>query len=174
MEDFCREALALCIDDIRNGGSERSPLSLSLDLLDTTMFNLPPLLVMAIIFGIIQVHAFQHHPSVLIGRQLPNSKPFIYRRFTHHDIPAHHNPMQLQMSNNKNSEVKAQQSSIPLISILGLLSQPIVWSSLYLVRTTGGGYPAGPFGLLAPGVDPCTSPRTSSSTWVLQRRYLHA
>jgi hypothetical protein len=56
--------------------------------------------------------------------------------------------MQLQMSNNKNSEVKAQQSSIPLISILGLLSQPIVWSSLYLVRTTGGGYPAGPFGLL--------------------------
>jgi hypothetical protein len=35
-----------------------------------------------------------------------------------------------------------------LIQVLGMVSQPIVWVSLYSVATTGGGLPAGPFGLL--------------------------
>jgi hypothetical protein len=33
-------------------------------------------------------------------------------------------------------------------SILGLASQPIMWWSLYTLKTTGCGLPAGPFGLL--------------------------
>lgn len=31
---------------------------------------------------------------------------------------------------------------------LGAIAQPVVWTSLYLVATTGGGLPAGPFGLV--------------------------
>jgi hypothetical protein len=33
-------------------------------------------------------------------------------------------------------------------SILGLVSQPIMWWSLYTLKTTGCGLPAGPFGLI--------------------------
>jgi len=35
-----------------------------------------------------------------------------------------------------------------LIGIAGVAAQPIVWVSLYSVATTGGGLPAGPFGVL--------------------------
>ena len=38
-------------------------------------------------------------------------------------------------------------SSSPLV-ITGIIAQPIVWTSLYFVATTGGGLPPGPFGLL--------------------------
>ena len=34
------------------------------------------------------------------------------------------------------------------IAAAGLVAQPVVWTSLYFVVTTGGGLPAGPFGLL--------------------------
>ena len=34
------------------------------------------------------------------------------------------------------------------LALAGLVSQPIVWASLYSVATTGGGLPAGPFGTL--------------------------
>ena len=47
-----------------------------------------------------------------------------------------------------NGEDDEEHQSISLAGVAGLISQPIVWSSLYLVRTTGGGYPAGPFGLV--------------------------
>lgn len=33
-------------------------------------------------------------------------------------------------------------------TVAGLVAQPIVWVSLYSVATTGGGLPAGPFGLV--------------------------
>ena len=46
---------------------------------------------------------------------------------------------------NDDEQTTTQES---LVGTVGLISQPIVWSSLYLVRTTGGGYPAGPFGIL--------------------------
>ena len=35
-----------------------------------------------------------------------------------------------------------------ILGTLGLLSQPIVWVSLYFVKTTGGGLPAGPLGII--------------------------
>eukprot|EP00548_Thalassiothrix_antarctica_P019625 CAMPEP_0194193428 /NCGR_PEP_ID=MMETSP0154-20130528/74553_1 /TAXON_ID=1049557 /ORGANISM="Thalassiothrix antarctica, Strain L6-D1" /LENGTH=129 /DNA_ID=CAMNT_0038917667 /DNA_START=51 /DNA_END=436 /DNA_ORIENTATION=+ len=41
---------------------------------------------------------------------------------------------------------KFRDSSI--ISILGIVSQPVVWISLYYVATTGAGLPAGPFGII--------------------------
>mmetsp|Transcript_24732 Transcript_24732/g.59618 ORF Transcript_24732/g.59618 Transcript_24732/m.59618 type:complete len:213 (+) Transcript_24732:46-684(+) len=53
----------------------------------------------------------------------------------------------LFMTDDDEDDEKHRQS-ISLVGIAGLISQPIVWSSLYLVRTTGGGYPAGPFGLV--------------------------
>ena len=53
----------------------------------------------------------------------------------------------LFMTDDGGDDEKHHQS-ISLVGVAGLISQPIVWSSLYLVRTTGGGYPAGPFGLV--------------------------
>ena len=35
-----------------------------------------------------------------------------------------------------------------VLGIVGLASQPIVWVSLYFVKTTGGGLPAGPLGII--------------------------
>ena len=35
-----------------------------------------------------------------------------------------------------------------ILGSVGAISQPVVWVSLYFVATTGGGLPAGPFGLL--------------------------
>mmetsp|Transcript_20607 Transcript_20607/g.25481 ORF Transcript_20607/g.25481 Transcript_20607/m.25481 type:complete len:204 (+) Transcript_20607:172-783(+) len=46
---------------------------------------------------------------------------------------------------------KESSEDAPFISILGsmgLVSQPIVWASLYSVATSGAGLPAGPLGLL--------------------------
>ena len=34
------------------------------------------------------------------------------------------------------------------LETIGLLCQPVVWISLYFVKTTGGGLPAGPVGLI--------------------------
>ena len=47
-----------------------------------------------------------------------------------------------------------QQQATYAASILGLASQPVFWWSLYTLKTTGCGLPAGPFGLigLAEGV----------------------
>ena len=41
-----------------------------------------------------------------------------------------------------------QQQATLAASILGLVSQPIMWWSLYTLKTTGCGLPAGPFGLI--------------------------
>ena len=41
-----------------------------------------------------------------------------------------------------------QQQATQAASILGLCSQPVMWWSLYTLKTTGCGLPAGPFGLL--------------------------
>lgn len=40
------------------------------------------------------------------------------------------------------------KSSLRLLDVLGYSCQPVVWLSLYYVSTTGGGLPAGPFGLV--------------------------
>ena len=42
----------------------------------------------------------------------------------------------------------AGDDAINAVAVLGLAAQPVVWTSLYFVATTGGGLPAGPFGLL--------------------------
>ena len=41
-----------------------------------------------------------------------------------------------------------QQQATLAASILGLVSQPVMWWSLYTLKTTGCGLPAGPFGLI--------------------------
>ena len=41
-----------------------------------------------------------------------------------------------------------QQQATYAASILGLASQPVFWWSLYTLKTTGCGLPAGPFGLI--------------------------
>ena len=41
-----------------------------------------------------------------------------------------------------------QTQATTAASILGLVSQPIFWWSLYTLKTTGCGLPAGPFGLI--------------------------
>ena len=38
--------------------------------------------------------------------------------------------------------------SLLSLETIGLLCQPVVWISLYFVKTTGGGLPAGPGGLI--------------------------
>ena len=42
----------------------------------------------------------------------------------------------------------AQQQATLAASILGLVSQPVMWWSLWTLKTTGCGLPAGPFGLI--------------------------
>ena len=42
----------------------------------------------------------------------------------------------------------AGDDAINAVAVLGLAAQPVVWTSLYFVATTGGGLPAGPVGLL--------------------------
>jgi hypothetical protein len=58
MEDFFREALALCINDIRNGGSERSPLSLSSLPLHQAGYN-----HVQAAFAVSNGHIIWHHSS---------------------------------------------------------------------------------------------------------------
>ena len=41
-----------------------------------------------------------------------------------------------------------QQQATLAAAVLGLASQPIMWWSLYTLKTTGCGLPAGPFGLI--------------------------
>ena len=41
-----------------------------------------------------------------------------------------------------------QEQATFAASVLGLASQPVFWWSLYTLKTTGCGLPAGPFGLL--------------------------
>lgn len=41
-----------------------------------------------------------------------------------------------------------QQQATLAASIVGLASQPVMWWSLYVLKTTGCGLPAGPFGLI--------------------------
>ncbi|KAG7338347.1 hypothetical protein IV203_028605 [Nitzschia inconspicua] len=36
----------------------------------------------------------------------------------------------------------------PILKVVGIVSQPIVWISLYFVETTGSGLPSGPYGVL--------------------------
>ena len=48
---------------------------------------------------------------------------------------------------NKSGE-NLNDSSSTLLDRIGLMAQPVVWISLYSVATTGGGLPAGPFGLV--------------------------
>ncbi|KAG7351842.1 hypothetical protein IV203_007890 [Nitzschia inconspicua] len=43
-------------------------------------------------------------------------------------------------TNNNNME--------PILKVVGIVSQPIVWISLYFVETTGNGLPSGPYGVL--------------------------
>eukprot|EP00581_Thalassiosira_minuscula_P014396 CAMPEP_0183731262 /NCGR_PEP_ID=MMETSP0737-20130205/34888_1 /TAXON_ID=385413 /ORGANISM="Thalassiosira miniscula, Strain CCMP1093" /LENGTH=198 /DNA_ID=CAMNT_0025963953 /DNA_START=8 /DNA_END=604 /DNA_ORIENTATION=- len=47
---------------------------------------------------------------------------------------------------NQGGDSSEEESSI--LDTVGLVSQPIVWVSLYSVVTTGAGLPSGPFGLL--------------------------
>lgn len=54
-------------------------------------------------------------------------------------------------SQDKDEDVTPQlegADDVSLLDTIGLISQPIVWISLYSVATTGAGLPAGPFGLL--------------------------
>ena len=41
-----------------------------------------------------------------------------------------------------------QQQATLAAAVLGLASQPVMWWSLYTLKTTGCGLPAGPFGLI--------------------------
>ena len=41
-----------------------------------------------------------------------------------------------------------QQQATLAAAVLGLVSQPVMWWSLYTLKTTGCGLPAGPFGLI--------------------------
>ena len=41
-----------------------------------------------------------------------------------------------------------QQQATTAAAALGLVSQPVMWWSLYTLKTTGCGLPAGPFGLI--------------------------
>jgi len=41
-----------------------------------------------------------------------------------------------------------QQQATLAASVLGLASQPVMWWSLFTLKTTGCGLPAGPFGLI--------------------------
>ena len=48
------------------------------------------------------------------------------------------------------TKCSSDDESTPLViaSAAGLLANPVMWVSLYSVATTGGGLPAGPFGLV--------------------------
>mmetsp|Transcript_12370 Transcript_12370/g.25558 ORF Transcript_12370/g.25558 Transcript_12370/m.25558 type:complete len:192 (+) Transcript_12370:10-585(+) len=48
----------------------------------------------------------------------------------------------------RSSEDDADTSSISVLNSIGLVSQPIVWVSLYSLATTGHGLPAGPGGAI--------------------------
>lgn len=46
------------------------------------------------------------------------------------------------------NDVKSADSFELAIATAGITAQPIIWASLYFVKTTGAGLPAGPFGFL--------------------------
>lgn len=47
-----------------------------------------------------------------------------------------------------NNGSESEDSVSTIFGVSGIIAQPIVWISLYFVATTGGGLPAGPFGLI--------------------------
>jgi hypothetical protein len=51
-------------------------------------------------------------------------------------------------NNNNNNDNINEGVSLLSLETIGLLCQPVVWISLYFVKTTGGGLPAGPGGLI--------------------------
>jgi hypothetical protein len=54
---------------------------------------------------------------------------------------------QLCLSKSDDGEETSENGIDNLLGSAGVISQPIVWISLYFVATTGGGLPAGPFGI---------------------------
>lgn len=68
---------------------------------------------------------------------------------THHSIRFFQSSVKLQLKSNKSSERESRSRGYASsLSAMGVVAQPIVWTSLYCVATTGAGLPSGPFGLL--------------------------
>ena len=53
-----------------------------------------------------------------------------------------------QCLSKSNGEETSENGIDNLLGSAGVISQPILWISLYFVATTGGGLPEGPFGIL--------------------------
>jgi hypothetical protein len=51
-------------------------------------------------------------------------------------------------SDDEDAQFLENGGELSALAACGILAQPVVWVSLYFVVTTGGGLPAGPFGLL--------------------------
>lgn len=113
------------------------------------MMELVPLLLVLIVFL-----SASHHVNVASFSAPKN----IARHPTPiMDIPNHH-VMQLQNNGQRKltylymgeseDDVASENSLDNILGSVGAISQPVVWVSLYYVATTGGGLPAGPFGLL--------------------------
>ena len=54
----------------------------------------------------------------------------------------------LGQTQNDADEPEPNSNYLAAFGAVGILAQPVVWTSLYSVITTGGGLPAGPFGLI--------------------------
>ena len=52
------------------------------------------------------------------------------------------------LSKSDSEETSSEYAIDNLLGSAGVISQPVVWISLYFVATTGGGLPSGPFGIL--------------------------
>ena len=58
-----------------------------------------------------------------------------------------HSLTQLCLNKSDGEETSEEDGIDKLLGSAGVISQPIVWISLYFVATTGGGVPEGPFGI---------------------------
>jgi len=92
-------------------------------------------------FSTPKIIARRHHDDVLTISNAPK----VY----HVESQSNHRRQRTPLYIGEQDEDIADENSFDnILGSVGAISQPVVWVSLFFVATTGGGLPAGPFGLL--------------------------
>ena len=92
-------------------------------------------------FSTPKIIARRHHDDVLTISNAP--------KVHHVESQSNHRRQRTPLYMGEQDEGIADENSFDnILGSVGAISQPVVWVSLFFVATTGGGLPAGPFGLL--------------------------
>ena len=92
-------------------------------------------------FSTPKIIARRHHHDVLTISNAPK----VYHVESQSNRRRQRTPLYM---GEQDEDIADENSFDKILGSVGAISQPVVWVSLFFVSTTGGGLPAGPFGLL--------------------------